>query len=310
MRILITGINGFVGRNLSEMLPGELTVYGMDIVANEIPNVEHTYSWQDLEDGKLPEVDAVIHLAAIVHDVKKTGDESAYYMVNTGLTKKIYDWFLQSGASKFVFFSTVKAAADSVEGVLTEDVIPAPVGAYGNSKLQAEAYILSHPAAGKSVYILRPCMIHGSGNKGNLPLLYNMVRKGIPWPLGAYENLRTFTSIANVCFVVERLLTREIASGVYNLGDDDPVSTNDLIRMICSSLGRRARIWHLPKFLISGAAAIGGVLHLPLNPERLRKLTENYVSSNAKIKAALGIDKMPVSAEEGLRQTFMLFRDE
>ena len=310
MKILITGVHGFVGSNLSALLAPNHTVYGLDIISPENPNVAKTYSWKDLEEDKIPEMDAVVHLAAMVHDVKHITNERAYYEVNTGLTKKIYDWFLQSTASKFVFFSTVKAAADSVEGVLTEDVIPSPIGPYGNSKLQAEAYIMGHPSTERFVYILRPCMIHGSGNKGNLPLLFNMVRKGIPWPLGAYENKRTFTSIGNVVFAVNSLLTQEVPSGIYNLGDDDPVSTNDLIRMICASLGRKARIWRVPKWIVYALAGIGGLFQLPLNRERLRKLTENYVSSNAKLKAALGIDRMPVTSEEGLAKTFKAFRDE
>lgn len=327
MRILITGVHGFVGRAISACLAPEHTIYGVDIVSPESPNVARTYSWQDLDadlasetERIIPEVDAIIHLAAMVHDVKDAANEEVYYTVNTGLTKKIYDWYLKFGAGRFIFFSTVKAAADSVEGVLTEDVVPHPVGAYGCSKLQAEAYILSHlpesampfeaPATEdkRFVYILRPCMIHGSGNKGNLPLLYNIVRKGIPWPLGEYDNLRTFTSIENLLFVVKGLLDKDISSGIYNMGDDEPLSTNELVQMMCASLGRRAHIWHLPKWLISAVAGLGGVLHLPLNHERLRKLTENYISSNAKIKAALGVDRMPVSAREGMMHTFEAFR--
>lgn len=318
MKILITGVHGFVGNKLSAALAGEHTIYGLDIVAPENPNVARTWSWDDLAADRLPEVDAVIHLAAMVHDVKKTADEAKYYAVNTGLTKQIYDWFLKSEARKFVFFSTVKAAADRVEGILTEDVVPAPVGAYGNSKLQAEAYILSKlPAAddgeglvsAKQVIILRPCMIHGSGNKGNLPLLYKVVRLGIPWPLGSFDNKRTFSSIGNVCFVVKGLLDKDVPTGIYNMGDDDPVSTNELVGMICASLGRKPRIWHLPKGLVAFAASVGGILHLPLNPERMRKLTENYVSSNAKIKAALGIDRMPISARDGLMESFKNFAE-
>lgn len=82
----------------------------------------------------------------------------------------------------FIFFSTAKAAADRVEGVLTEDVVPSPVGPYGESKIKAEEYILGNFPAGNDnrVYILRPCMIHGPGNKGNLNLLYSVVSKGIP----------------------------------------------------------------------------------------------------------------------------------
>ena len=205
---------------------------------------------------------------------------------------------------KFVFFSTAKAAADKVDGVLTEDVVPSPVGPYGESKIAAEEYILntlkSRPDEFKDrgVYIFRPCMIHGPGNKGNLNLLYNVVRKGIPWPLGAFENRRTFTSVENICFAVNGVLTKEVESGIYNMGDDEALSTNELIEEICKSLGKKAHIWKLPKGLMNGVAKIGGALHLPLDSERLRKLTENYISSNAKIKKALGVDKMPVDAIE------------
>ena len=151
-------------------------------------------------------------------------------------------------------------------------------------------------------------MIHGPGNKGNLNLLYSVVRKGIPWPLGAFENRRTFTSIENICFAVNGVLTKNVPSGIYNMGDDEALSTNELIEEICKSLGKKAHIWRLPKGLMTGIAKVGGWLHLPLNPDRLQKLTENYVSSNEKIKKALGIEKMPVDARKGLQRTLESFR--
>ena len=151
-------------------------------------------------------------------------------------------------------------------------------------------------------------MIHGPGNKGNLNLLYGVVKKGIPWPLGAFENRRTFTSIENLCFVIDGLLTKDVPSGIYNMGDDEALSTNELIEEICKSIGKEAHIWKLPKRLMYGVAKIGGALHLPLDSERLRKLTENYISSNAKIKSALGVEKMPVNARDGLKVTLKSFR--
>ena len=308
MTILITGVHGFVGSNLVRYLAPEHTIYGLDIVSPEKEGVRKTFSWDDLESGVVPEVDAVIHLAGLAHDLKKQAEAEKYFKVNTGLTQKIYDWFLASpSVKKFVFFSTAKAAADRVEGILTEDVTPAPVGPYGESKIRAENYILAHPADGKSVYILRPCMIHGPGNKGNLNLLYNVVSKGIPWPLGAFENRRTFTSVENICFVVEGLLEKDVPSGIYNMGDDEALSTNELIGLICEVLGEKARIWRIPRGLMEAVARIGGWLHLPLNPDRMQKLTENYVSSNAKIKAALGVETLPVPAREGLRRTIRSF---
>lgn len=308
MKILITGIHGFVGSNIVKAMGRNHEIYGLDIVAPEKEGVVKTFSWKDLDENKIPEVDAVIHLAGKAHDLKKTSGPEIYFKINTGLTQKIYDWFLQSSAGKFIFFSSVKAAADFVPGdILTEDIVPNPMGPYGESKIKAEEYILSHPATGKQVYILRPCMIHGPGNKGNLNLLYGVVKKGIPWPLGAFENRRCFTSVGNLCFAIEGLLTKDVASGIYNMGDDESLSTNELIAVICNALGKRARIWHLSKGLMNGMAKVGDVLHLPLNSERLTKLTENYVVSNAKIKRALGVDKMPIRAEEGLTKTVKSF---
>ena len=109
--------------------------------------------------------------------------------------------------------------------------------------------------------------------------------------------------------MISGLLTRDVPSGIYNMGDDEALSTNELIEVICESLGKKAHIWKLPKGLMNGVAKVGGWLHLPLDPERLRKLTENYLSSNVKIKAALGIEKMPVRAIDGLRKTLDSFAE-
>jgi len=330
MNILITGIHGFVGSNLVKALAGENTIYGLDIVAPEKEGVAKTFGWDDLGRSDFPQIDAIIHLAGKAHDTRNKSAAEVYFKVNTGLTKKIFDWYQANAtAKKFVFFSTAKAAAERVPEVLKEDVTPTPVGPYGESKIQAEDYIISvlneqgvsrvsmasvtpgadRPANGKEVYIFRPCMIHGPGNKGNLNLLYGVVSKGVPWPLGAYENRRTFTSIENMCYAVNGVLTRDVPSGIYNMGDDEALSTNALIEVICGALGKKARIWRIPCGLMNGVARVGGWLHLPLNPLRMQKLTENYVSSNAKIKMALGIERFPMEAREGLKRTIECFAE-
>ena len=97
-------------------------------------------------------------------------------------------------------------------------------------------------------------------------------------------------------------------SGIYRMGDDEALSTSELIEVICSALGKKAHIWNIPRGLINGFAKIGDVLHLPLNSLRMQKLTENYVASNAKIKAALGMKEMPVDAREGLKRTIESFK--
>lgn len=311
MFILITGIHGFVGSNLVAALKNHHTIYGIDIVTLQKDEAEYTYSWNELRN--IPPVECVIHLAGKAHDTKNLSKAEEYFDINTGLTQKIFDYFLRSEARKFVFFSSVKAAADTVKGeYLTEDVVPLPKGPYGESKIKAEEYILikkaEYEAKGKKVYILRPCMIHGPGNKGNLNLLFNVVSKGIPWPLGAFENQRSFCAIDNIVFVVEQLIHRnDIPGGIYNIADDETLSTNEIIRLINQSAHKHPRIWKLPKGLINAMAGVGGALHLPLTRERLNKLTENYIVSNAKIKNALGIEKMPVTANDGMLKTFSSF---
>lgn len=314
MNILITGVHGFVGSNLVRALEKEHVIYGLDIIAPEKEGVVRTYSWEDMRLGRLPEVDAIIHLAGKAHDVKSNGQaqRDAYFEINTGLTTKAYDYFLSSTAQKFIFFSSIKAAADSVEGeYVDENVTPRPRGPYGESKRAAEEYILGHTDSTenteKQMYILRPCMIHGPGNKGNLNLLYGVVKKGIPWPLGAFENRRTFTSVDNVSFIVEGVLTKDVPSGIYNINDDEAVSSNELIEIICRVTGKKPHIWRVPQGMMRTLASMGDWLHMPLNSERLRKLTENYVSRNAKIKAALGVDRLPVRAVDGLTQTIESF---
>jgi nucleoside-diphosphate-sugar epimerase len=302
--ILITGYNGFVGSNLTAALR-EYHLIGIDLFKGD--SVDEHVDWTDIDS--IENVDCVIHLAGKAHDVANTSDQQSYFDINLGLTKNIFDFFIKSNAEKFIFFSSVKAVADNVIGdVLTEDVKPDPLTPYGKSKLAAEEYIrCAIIPQGKSVYTLRPCMIHGPGNKGNLTLLYNVVKKGIPYPLGEFDNLRSFTSIGNLLFIITKLINDAIESGIYHIADDEPVSTNDIIGLISDSLRRKTRIWYISKKHIMIIAKMGDSFHFPLNSERLKKLTESYVVSNKKIMSALGEFKLPISAKEGLLQTFKSF---
>jgi nucleoside-diphosphate-sugar epimerase len=150
-------------------------------------------------------------------------------------------------------------------------------------------------------------MIHGPGNKGNLNLLYSIVSKGLPWPLGSFINSRSYLSIENLCFIIKELIEREdIPSGVYNVADDVPLSTNQLINMITESKGKKAKILNFSKGFIKLLVSVSGFLNLPINSEGLKKLTESYVVSNAKIIIALG-KPLPVSSKDGLIRTFQSF---
>ena len=311
-KILITGITGFVGKNLAIYLHQKgYEIYGLGRTFPEkedwhVQTIKAFYSYNDAINYN--QFDTIIHTAGKAHDLKNVSNEQAYFEANTELTEKIYSQFSLSNANKFIYFSSVKACADSVEGLLFENDIPAPKTAYGKSKLAAETAILKFPKTNHQEYfILRPCMIHGKGNKGNLNLLYQLVSKGIPWPLGAFNNQRSFCNIDNLSFIVQELIEKEnIASGIYNIADNDSISTNEMIQLIAESKNKKAGIWHIPKNLIIALAKLGDKLKLPLNSERLQKLTESYLVDNSKIKFAIE-KKLPFSTKEGLLKTFQSF---
>jgi len=272
--IFITGASGFIGKNLIKKISNE---YKFHLFKRSeqilIPKVCHT----------------VIHLAGKAHDLKKIQSPDEYYKSNYFLTKKIFDAFLISNAKCFIFLSSVKAIADKVSGNLFEDFNPNPKTHYGKSKLLAENYIFSKSKLkSKRVYVLRPSMIYGFGNKGNLNLLYNFVAKGIPWPLGMYDNKRSYCSINNLIFIIRELIkSQNIPSGAYNVCDDSYLSTNEIIKLINESKNKRSIILNVPKKIISFLANLGDLIPLFINSERLEKLTESYLVNNDKIKNAL-----------------------
>lgn len=290
MRIYITGHSGFVGKYISSNL------YNYDFVKHE-------------RNGRIDiNEEVVLHFAGKAQDELNVNNYDDYYQVNTELTKKLYDKFLISKAKIFISLSSVKAVADFIECDLIEGHLPNPKTHYGKSKLLAEQYILSKKIpSNKRVYILRPCMIHGPGNTGNLKLLYKFVSNGLPWPLGNYNNKRSFCSIDNLLFIIKELIEREdIPSGVYNVSDDDPQSTNEVISLIAKSLNKKPKIWKIPIIIIHSCIKIGNLISLSISHENLQKLTESYVVSNSKIKFAIG-KNFPVTSKQGLLKTFKSF---
>lgn len=298
MKIIITGASGFVGQNLSVYLKDKQ----YEVNALSLRNA----NWMENVDF---EVDAVIHLAGKAHDTSNVSDARSYFAINRDLTIELFNKFLESNIRDFFFFSSVKAVADTVENVLTEDQLACPLTSYGKSKLEAEEYLLGQQVPdGKRLFIIRPCMVHGPGNKGNLNLLYSIVRKGIPWPLADFYNQRSFLSIDNLNFLIHEMMRSQKArSGIYNFADDETLSTNALVKLIGNCIGQPTRLWHLPSGLIKRVAKIGDILPFPLNSERLKKLTESYVVSNEKIKRELGLAELPLAAKAGLEKTIRSF---
>lgn len=297
-KIIITGIRGFVGTHLKQSIK-DWEVTGVSRTGRG----KNIISYDEISLELLNKTNTVIHLAGKAHDLKKVKSEQEYYEANTVLTISLFDKFLKSDCKLFIFISSVKAAADNVATILDEEEVPNPVTPYGKTKLAAENYIRSCQLPDdKKIYILRPCMIHGPGAKGNLTLLYKMVKKGIPYPLGVYTNERSFLSVENLCFIIKKIIEIRPLSGIYNVADDETLSTKEIVKIIGEVTNKSLKIYSIPKWIISLGATVGNVLPLPLNTEKLHKLTENYRVSNKKIKNILNIE-LPVRAEEGMRKT-------
>ena len=293
MSIYLTGASGFVGKNLVSSL-GKNVLIKKHVRDSEFLIKQNT----------------VIHLAGKAHDLKNISNKDEYYEVNTELTKQIFDSFLISDSSVFIMLSSVKAVADNVVGILNEDCEPNPKTHYGKSKLLAESYILSKKIPNnKRVYILRPCMIHGPNNKGNLNLLYNLVSKRIPWILGSFQNKRSYCSIDNLLFIINELIKNNtIPSGVYNVADNEYLSTNEIISLIYNSNNQKPIIFNLSPFIVRFIAKIGDIIPLPLNSERLKKLTESYMVSNEKLKKYIA-KELPLTSKEGVIKTLKSFKN-
>lgn len=281
MKILITGSNGFVGTNLRRFLESR----GHQCVTLDIRDAD--YDWTEFAKIPFESCDAIVHLAGKAHDLRKVASEQSYFDINVGLTEKIFNASIGK-VPRFVYFSSSKASADG--------------NAYGRSKLAAEQFL-----DGRAI-VLRPAMIHGPGNKGNLNLLWGIARRGLPWPLAAFENKRSFTSVGNICAAVEALCERG-ENGVYPIADDEMLSTNRLIELIAEACGKKAKLWRIPKGLMRFAAKVGDVFRLPLNTERIGKLTEDSFVDNSLLKAKLGWTQMPIRAEDGMRATLRTFID-
>lgn len=308
--VLITGVSGFLGKGLVAALhrEKEIKLFGHSRHTEETQSIFKQYNIEIIKGYDAPLLDqwrihTIIHLAGIAHDLSNQYKAEDYYRVNDHSTRFLYDAFLKSNTKQFIFLSSIKAAVDVASTPVNESVIPAPVSHYGKSKLDAEQYIQQQSlTTGKKFYILRPCMIHGPGNKGNLNLLYKYVKSGLPFPLGAFHNQRSFLSVDNLNFIIQQIIQADVETGIYHLADEGYFSTSELFTLIASTLGRRSKVWHLPKGIIK-------TLFLAVSKgAMLNKLTEDMMVSNHKILQQLN-GPLPVTIKEGLRRTIESFRE-
>lgn len=295
--VVVFGASGFVGSNLIHSYP---TMKGISI---------RDLNWRSQLYESNSEV--VINLIGKAHDHKGTSSKEDYHYANVSIVKEIFNEFLTSNAKLFIHISSLAALEEYSSSIpLVESDDCHPESWYGISKREAEEWLLNQGIPEeKKVIILRPPMIHGPGDKGNLGLLYNLISRGIPYPLSSFNNRRSFIAIDNFIFFIDQIIKKreKLDSGLYHISDNEYISTNEIISIIKEVTGKNVLNINFPKFLIKLLADIGDVIPIPLNNRRLKKMTSDLIVSNNKIKQAINIVALPLSAKEGLVKTVKSF---
>ena len=318
--VLVTGVTGFVGRHLAPVLAAlGLRVRG---AARHVPPQGRSgvSEWRTVDSvgpdtdwaEALRGVSVVVHLAALAHqtDPHRQSAESEYMAVNAQGTRQLAAAAARSGTvRRIIFVSSVGAVTDACNSVIEESSIPVPVSAYGRSKLAGET-ALQETLLGSAVEwgILRPVLVYGPGNPGNMARLLRLVRSGLPLPLGGIRNRRSFVFVGNLVGAIGRLVVAPGVSGrVFHVADDESVSTPELIRLIAAAAGCPARLWAAPPWSLRLAARGGDAVarvgvRTGLDSYSLRRLEESLTVSNQALRHATGWEPQ-ASLTEGLRLT-------
>lgn len=294
--ILLFGASGFLGENLLKSIPSMQTISIRDI------------GWEN----KIPNCSVMINLIGKAHDHGMIAKEQDFYEANYEAVMDIYSVFIKSNACLLIHISSI-AAVEELESkeALNELHECNPISWYGKSKRAAEEFLLGQEVIkNKKIIILRPCMVHGEGDKGNLTLLYKLISLKIPYPLSSFSNNRSFISIDNFIFYMKEIIQKSniLENGIYHISDNETISTSRIIEIIKEVLQKNIPDISVPKFIIRQLARIGDFTPFPLNTNRLKKMTSDLVVSNQKINTALNIRKLPFTAEEGLTKTIKSFQ--
>jgi len=302
--VLVTGANGFVGRVLCERLrsaghevrtairdasratPGESVVVG-DIGPDTV--------WEPA----LRNVEAVIHLAARVHVLHDSPDnERLYFMTNTAGTHRLAQCASDAGVRRLVLLSSIKVNGEGDDGrIYRADDAPAPVDAYGRSKLAAEGHAFDVARTGRlAVAVLRVPLVHGPGVRANFLRLVRWVAERRPLPLGAVDNRRSLIGLDNLCDLLTLLMEHPSAAGQVWLGSDgEDLSTSDLIRRLARALGTSPRLLPVPERVLRLLGRVTG------RSAEIARLCGSLQVDSGPAREILGWQP-PRSVDEGLAQ--------
>lgn len=308
-KILITGANGFVGRYLTHHLVSTgLSVscaMRTDTMLDDnvdrkilIPSIDGRSDWTEALSG----CEVVIHLAARVHVMNDDALDplAEFRKVNVEGTLNLARQAVNAGVKRFIFVSSVKVNGEHTEAgkPFNEDSVPDPKDAYGISKLEAEQGLLKiAQETGMEVVIIRPPLVYGAGVKANFASMIRAVKRGIPLPLGAIHNKRSFVYVGNLVSMIMRCIDHPAAANqVFLVSDGHDLSTTELLRCCAAALNVRARLLPVPQKFIEVCAILLGKRAV------VQRLCGNLQLDITKARTMLGWTP-PFSVADGLKVT-------
>jgi nucleoside-diphosphate-sugar epimerase len=250
LRLAITGSNGFVGRRF--------LTYNSD---------RYQFVPVSLRDRKpreidLSGIDVLLHLAGKAHDMQPVPDQ-VYYEVNYSLTKELAEKAKADGVPHFIYISSTKVYGDEIKEKLNEKSLCNPADAYGKSKYQAEELLRYMSTAVFKVAVIRPPLVYGPGVKGNMMRLLDLANKNYPLPFGNSRNARSMVYIDNLIELINRIIEKQ-AMGTFVAGDSEPVSTDRLISLMRTKMGKKEDLVSVPSLFRGLLKMVRPALHTRL----------------------------------------------
>ncbi|APW47766.1 UDP-glucose 4-epimerase family protein [Rhodoferax antarcticus] len=308
--ILVTGATGFVGKAIVQRLLADDESRRVAVAARRVgqqwpervlPRVtgELTPSadWTVALEG----VSVVIHCAARVHVMTDTAADplEEFRRVNVQGTLNLARQAAAAGVRRFVFVSSVKVNGEATQlgSLFKADDAPAPLDAYGVSKMEAEQGLRELAAqTGMEVVIIRPPLVYGPGVKANFAAMMRWLQRGVPLPLGSIHNQRSLVALDNLVDLIVLCLTHPAAANqTFLVSDGEDVSTSELLRRMGQALDRPARLLPVPQSWLRYAAAMVG------KPDVAQRLCGSLQVDITKTRQLLGWTP-PLSLDEGLKR--------
>jgi nucleoside-diphosphate-sugar epimerase len=310
MKVLVTGANGFVGAALvQQLLADELATEIVATVRSSVCDfptgvermvvggIDEANDWRDALTG----CEVVVHLAARVHVMQEAAADplEEFRRVNVQGTLNLARQAATAGVRRFVFVSSIKVNGEATQlrQPFTADDAPAPLDAYGVSKMEAEQGLREIARqTGMEVVIIRPPLVYGPVVKANFAAMMRWLKRGVPLPLGAIYNQRSLVALDNLVDLILTCLTHPAAANqTFLVSDGEDVSTTELLRRMGQAMGKPARLLPVPASWLKVAAGLVG------KGDVAQRLCGSLQVDISKTRELLGWVP-PVSLDEGLRR--------